>query len=151
LSNDFDEIINLDVCAGFIEMELAEYGDLLEILSLQNTPLPEKVVKYILKPIVQELKILHENGFAHRDVRPENILIKGNLISCLTDFGYTVKTEEGITVKDCSFCYNYAAPELLFGDDIEPDYDAIKADMFSLGKTLLTLISMNGFIDRKSK
>ena len=151
MCNDFDEVIDLGVCAGFIEMELAEYGDLLEILSLRNTPLPEKAIKYILKPIVRELKMLHDNGFAHRDVRPENILIKGNLISCLTDFGYTLKTDEGRTLKDCSFCYNYAAPELLFGDEIEPDYDAIKADIFSLGKTLLTLINMNGFVDRKSR
>ena len=56
-------------------MELADYGDLLEFCSLYNSPLPEKAVKFFMKPVLVELNKLHDNGFAHRDVRPENILI----------------------------------------------------------------------------
>ena len=56
-------------------MELADYGDLQEFCSVYSSPLPEKAVKYFMKPILTELDKLHDKGFAHRDLRPENILI----------------------------------------------------------------------------
>jgi calcium/calmodulin-dependent protein kinase I len=48
-------------------MEYMEYGDLNLYL---EKPLPENEARYITLQVAEGLKLLHENGFAHRDLKP---------------------------------------------------------------------------------
>lgn len=57
--NDADSI--------FIAMEYLRYGDLHHFL---GTPLPEREGQQIVYQIVEGLGFMHENGFAHRDLKP---------------------------------------------------------------------------------
>lgn len=41
----------------------------------------------IFKQIAYGVKFLHEMGIAHKDLKPENVLIDGNGIAKLCDFG----------------------------------------------------------------
>lgn len=40
-----------------------------------NRPLPEDVLRKIIKQIAETLAFLHKMKIAHRDIKPENILI----------------------------------------------------------------------------
>jgi len=44
-------------------------------------------VKQIFRPIMQSLKVIHENGYIHRDISPSNIIFNRNNGAKLLDFG----------------------------------------------------------------
>jgi serine/threonine protein kinase len=51
----------------FIAMEYFPFGDLQNYLSL---PLAEKEVQQITFQVLEGLSFMHDNGFAHRDLKP---------------------------------------------------------------------------------
>jgi len=55
--------------ALFIAMEYLELGDLQHYL-LQAPPLPEQEAGEITFQILEGLSFMHENQFAHRDLKP---------------------------------------------------------------------------------
>jgi hypothetical protein len=52
----------------FIAMEYLEHGDLRKFL---RKPFPEGEAKDIAIQLVEGLSFMHDNGFAHRDLKPE--------------------------------------------------------------------------------
>ncbi len=63
------QIVNRIIC-----MEYAKSGDLCNYL-VKYAPLSEKLVKRIIKQLVEALTYLHDNSIAHGDLKPDNILI----------------------------------------------------------------------------
>jgi serine/threonine protein kinase len=57
-----------DIRSTYITMEYFPLGDLQSHLS---GPLPETDVQVIVYQVLQGLEHLHNNGFAHRDLKPE--------------------------------------------------------------------------------
>lgn len=53
----------------FNAMEYFELGDLQTYLS-NSLPLPELEAKDVSSQILEGLSYMHENGFAHRDIKP---------------------------------------------------------------------------------
>jgi serine/threonine protein kinase len=51
----------------FIAMEYVELGDLENILV---APLPELEAREIIRQVLRSLEYMHENRFAHRDLKP---------------------------------------------------------------------------------
>lgn len=51
----------------FITMEYLPDGDLHKCL---NSPLPEDEAQHIVFQILEGLDFMHNNGFAHRDLKP---------------------------------------------------------------------------------
>lgn len=51
-------------------MEYLELGDLHDYLHGQKQPLPEFEVQRIMSQILEGLDLMHENGYAHRDLKP---------------------------------------------------------------------------------
>jgi serine/threonine protein kinase len=52
-------------------MEYVEQGDLFTYLKVSKQPLPEKEVAEIMYQILVGLDMMHENKFAHRDLKPQ--------------------------------------------------------------------------------
>ncbi|OQE41017.1 hypothetical protein PENCOP_c005G04847 [Penicillium coprophilum] len=81
----------------FIAMEYLELGDLFAYLQ-SRPPVPEAEAKEIAYQILEGLTMMHENGFAHRDLKPNNILIKSHPPDKwwikLADFGITKRIDE---------------------------------------------------------
>ena len=70
-------------------MELADGGDFLDLLH-KTKALPESRARYFYSQFGDALRYMHGIGFAHRDIKCENILLnKQHTRAMLTDFGFT--------------------------------------------------------------
>ncbi|SLM34673.1 camk protein kinase [Lasallia pustulata] len=58
--------------AVFLAMEYFSYGDLAQYL---KSPLSEPEIKQITEDVVEGLKVMHAEGFTHRDLKPQNIFV----------------------------------------------------------------------------
>lgn len=61
-------------------------GNLYELMKNRDRPFQETSIRNIMYQIMQGLAFMHKNGFFHRDVKPENMLVRGDLIK-VADFG----------------------------------------------------------------
>lgn len=62
--------------------------DLFECIE-QHSRLPEKYAKYVFAQLIDVVGCLHYNGFVHRDIKDENIVIDDKYRMKLIDFGST--------------------------------------------------------------
>ena len=92
---------------------------------------------------VRGVRYLHECGFVHKDIKPENIFLpskqpdaKGNPpVGKIADFGFTTRIKVGAKAR-LQGTPGYLAPELL-----EPNQtESTAADLYSLGVTLTQII-----------
>ncbi|KAH6876564.1 kinase-like domain-containing protein [Thelonectria olida] len=122
----------------FIAMEYHPLGDLESYLS---KPLPEVEARAISFQILQGLVFMHQSQFAHRDIKPGNILVqqKGpNWWVKISDFGAS-KQIESTALRTQVGTEPYLAPEVrgLFAPsdlDLEPNQGfSLAVDIWSVG------------------
>ena len=53
----------------------------------------ESMCRHLLKQMLMALNYLHTQGFAHRDLKPQNILLTRNYEVKLVDFGFAASTK----------------------------------------------------------
>ncbi|KAL3447784.1 kinase-like domain-containing protein [Aspergillus insuetus] len=97
----------------FIVMEHMKYGSLASHLTV---PLPEEEVKQITVQVLDGLGCLHENGFVHRDLKPDNILVasKGpRWWVKIGEFGFSKRTSGDSSLHSIVGTRRYFAPEML--------------------------------------
>jgi len=133
----------------FILMEIMRGGDLFGYIKRAGsvTPMPEATAKVFMRQILAGVSHCHERGVAHRDLKPQNIMLtakEGGVVK-LIDFGlahqYTRRPDGGydrsaLLIDRCG-TRSYCAPEVLAGKG----YDGFEADMWSLGSTLFVMLS----------
>lgn len=98
----------------------------------------ELELKKILRDVCLGLNYLHRNLIVHLDVKPENILISKASTYKLGDMGQSALAKlssDEIEEGDA----RYLAPELLNSEEYPEKPELTKADVFSLGITLLEL------------
>ena len=98
----------------FFVMDYAPHGLLRQYCEREKLlPLPF-VVKYI-KQIAEALQYVHDQGYIHRDVKPENILLDAQRNIWLCDFGIaiTIPSLFHDHVSDVGGTVEYMAPEQL--------------------------------------
>jgi serine/threonine protein kinase len=93
-----------------IVMEYVEGEDLSEIVDRRGS-LPEiEAVNYISQ-IGQALAVMHEKGFLHRDIKPQNIMIRaGKQEAVLIDFGVAREFVTDVTMMHTQTLTNGFAP-----------------------------------------
>jgi serine/threonine protein kinase len=105
-------------------------GRSLAELIRDDGPLPIDLGLGVAAGVGSGLDALHDQGIVHRDVKSANVLLDGNSVAMLTDFGlakgraYTVLTKAGQVMGTL----DYLAPELIKG---EPATTA--TDLYALG------------------
>lgn len=67
-------------------------GDLVNLMS--NYDVPEKWAKFYCAEVVLALEAIHNMGFVHRDVKPDNMLLDALGHLKLADFGTCMKMDE---------------------------------------------------------
>jgi serine/threonine protein kinase len=108
-------------------------GDLLSWI-IENRIENLSTLKRLFYDVVLAVQYLHNQGIAHNDIKPENVMINSAGRAVLVDFGYA---------KDFAFAGDnakngtlmYAAPELLRPGT----YDTQKADIWSLAILLYVM------------
>ncbi|XP_069696444.1 dual specificity mitogen-activated protein kinase kinase 7-like isoform X2 [Periplaneta americana] len=111
-----------------------------KLLKRLRKAIPEEILGKVTYATVKALHYLKEtHGVIHRDVKPSNILLdeKGNVKLC--DFGISGRLVDSKAKTRSAGCAAYMAPERIDPPDpTKPDYD-IRADVWSLGITLVEL------------
>ncbi|XP_040611892.1 sperm motility kinase X-like [Mesocricetus auratus] len=117
-------------------MEHAAGGDLLSHIEEVGC-LQEEETHCIFTQMACAVNYCHENSIAHRDIKPDNILLdsKGNVKLC--DFGLAIRVTSGQRFKGFCGTLEYCAPEIF--TDVE--YDPQANDIWSMGVVLYTMVT----------
>jgi len=117
----------------YLAMDRIEGESLADLLEREG-PLPPRRAAELLLPIAKALAHAHAEGFLHRDVKPENLLIDPAGECYLTDFGLAVDLREGERLTHTHQSLGtpaFMAPEQLRGHNRDR-----RVDVYSLGATL---------------
>src|ERR1017187_7738275 len=106
-----------------IVMELINGVSLLEILVHQGGTAPEAAL-VVLQGSLLGLAAAHQRGVVHRDYKPANVLVNGDGVSKLTDFGLAVRTGDRPAPAGT---LTYVAPEQIAGAPASPAGDVYSA------------------------
>ncbi|XP_023208445.1 MAPK/MAK/MRK overlapping kinase isoform X3 [Xiphophorus maculatus] len=109
-----------------------------ELIQGRRTPLPDQTVKSYMYQLCRSLEHIHRCGIFHRDVKPENILIKQNVLK-LGDFGSCRSVYSKPPHTEYISTRWYRAPECLLTDG----YYTQKMDVWSAGCVFFEILSLH--------
>uniref|UniRef100_A0A3B3U7Q0 MOK protein kinase n=1 Tax=Poecilia latipinna TaxID=48699 RepID=A0A3B3U7Q0_9TELE len=109
-----------------------------ELIQGRRTPLPDQTVKSYMYQLCRSLEHMHRCGIFHRDVKPENILIKQNVLK-LGDFGSCRSVYSKPPHTEYISTRWYRAPECLLTDG----YYTQKMDVWSAGCVFFEILSLS--------
>ncbi|KAG5178509.1 kinase-like domain-containing protein [Tribonema minus] len=126
----------------YMVMELVKGHELYDEI-VEQVMLPEPRARKYFRQIVDGIAYLHSQGVVHRDLKPENILVSSDGVIKITDFGLSAMCGRGNSHRRqrsvCGTPY-YTAPEV-FGGGGARSYDARRADVWSAGIVLFTMLA----------
>jgi len=101
----------------------------------------ESKVSQVCLGLVKGLAYLHEHLIAHRDIKPDNLLVDENFCLKIIDFDIAIRVEdEDEEVDDQCGTEHWMAPEVQKKLRLSP----IKADRWACGRVLLFLLDKVG-------
>lgn len=109
-----------------------------ELIRGKRHYLPERKVKHYMYQLLKSVEHMHRHGIFHRDVKPENILIKEDLLK-LADFGSCRSVYSKQPYTEYISTRWYRAPECLLTDG----YYTYKMDMWSVGCVFFEILSLH--------
>lgn len=131
-------------------MEYCPLGDLLA--QHRKQPFTRGQVIQVIAQATSALRYLHQNGVAHRDLKPQNILVRSRqpVDIAVSDFGLATK-DRGLMSTQGTGTYVFMAPEVAaeFVRDkdgrkkVQTKYDN-RADIWSMGLVALDLLLDRG-------
>ncbi|KAK7391755.1 hypothetical protein VNO78_20176 [Psophocarpus tetragonolobus] len=120
-------------------VEYAAGGELFARISRRGR-LSESTARRYFQQLVSALRFCHRNGVAHRDLKPQNLLLDGDGNLKVSDFGLSALPEQlknGLLHTACG-TPAYTAPEILRRSG---GYDGSKADAWSCGLILFVFVA----------
>jgi len=119
---------------SYILMEYAPYGDFYDLIITKRIQFDEKLVRTYFHQLIQGLEYLHNRGFAHMDIKPDNILLSEDFELKITDFDLSYYEGDDFLTGRGTPCYR--APELVVESNCPFPQ---KADIYAAGIFLFVL------------
>ena len=126
--DEFNLYLVLDVCLG---------GDLR--FNLNHAPrkrLSRERARFYTAQLVLALEYVHAQGYLHRDIKPDNLLLDADGNLKLTDFGVAKRPDNIDECTSSSGTHGYIAPEVYARGHVH----GRQAEWFSMGVVLFELI-----------
>ncbi len=122
---------------NFIVMEYIR-GRTLKQMILQRGALPKDEAVEIMKQLVSAVNHAHENNIIHRDIKPQNVLVKDDGTVKITDFGIALAHDAiQLTQSDAVLgSAHYIAPETTKGE-----VATVQTDIYALGIVFYELLT----------
>jgi eukaryotic-like serine/threonine-protein kinase len=129
----------------YLVTEFVEGADAAKLADMRGGRLPYREAALIVSQALDALAYAHTQGYIHRDIKDQNILVSGswpNYTSKLTDFGlaksFTQSGMSGITMAgDMAGTFAYMPPEQIRDfRDVRP-----AADIYAMGMTAYSLVT----------
>eukprot|EP00253_Pinus_taeda_P005733 PITA_05733 len=119
-------------------------SDLSHIIKNRGRPFLENEVRNISFQLFKALTRMHKEGYCRRDLKPENLLMSGDVIK-IADFGLAmnIPEEAGTPLNSYVVTGPYRAPELLLGST---DYD-FAIDIWAVGAIMVQLFTSYPFFN----
>ncbi len=125
----------------FLIMEYVDGRSLGQALS-ETGAMPLRDVFQVSRQVASALQYLHKEGYLHRDVKPDNVLLDGAGMVKLCDLGFAVPipkhaAEPGTRVATAVGTVGYMSPEVASGRAAL----TVGSDIYSLGILLFALLT----------
>jgi len=131
----------------FLAMEYVE-GDRITAFSDRHRLTVGQRIELVLK-VCDAVQYAHQNMILHRDLKPSNILVTGEGVPKLVDFGIAkLLTAESLTAEGTSAAMtpDFASPEQIRGETL-----TAATDVYSLGVLLYRLLTGKMPNDRRGR
>ncbi|XP_076062418.1 serine/threonine-protein kinase grp-like [Oratosquilla oratoria] len=118
-------------------LEFAAGGDLSD--EIGHSGMGEEQAHFYFVQLISGVGYLHAQGIAHRDLKPNNLLLTEDRVLKIGDFGLSAEfLSEGkeVYLRGAFGTRNYVAPEVFSGR-----YRGVPADLWSCGIILVELIT----------
>ncbi len=121
----------------FIVMEYIR-GKTLKQLTLTRGALSKEEALDVMKQLVSAISTAHKKGIIHRDIKPQNVLVKDDGSIKVVDFGIALAHDAMQLTNSDSILgsVHYLAPEIARGENA-----TVQSDIYSLGIVLFELLS----------
>ncbi|MHC5079761.1 MAG: bifunctional serine/threonine-protein kinase/formylglycine-generating enzyme family protein [Planctomycetota bacterium] len=122
----------------YLAMELVEGQSVGDLIKNKRAVKIQESLR-IIKEAAKGLRIAHEKGIVHRDIKPDNIMINNSGVIQVADFGLARDTESASSLSGSGEIVGtpyYISPEQIDVQDVDP-----RADIYSLGATIYHLIT----------
>ena len=121
--------------APYLAMELIDGPTLMALL--EHGPLLAAYAAAVVARLAETLADLHRDGIIHRDVKPQNVMLRRPLDPVLTDFGVAYCAKIGdVRADELSGTPASMAPEQITGATLDG-----RTDVFALGILLYRLVT----------
>ena len=123
---------------AYMVMDYEKGDSLTEKLKDPHLTMPEKELSAILFPLLDGLERVHDANIIHRDIKPDNILIRPDGSPVFIDFGAARRRRpDGQKTQFPMFTPNYAAPEQYYDLGEQGKW----TDIYELGATLYRAVT----------
>jgi eukaryotic-like serine/threonine-protein kinase len=121
----------------YIAMEYLPGGTLKDRI-MRKGALPPRTAAAVALQIAEALRVAHERGVIHRDIKPHNILITESGDVKVTDFGIARAASSSTMTRTGSILgtAHYISPEQAMGEPVGPT-----SDLYSLGIVLYEMLT----------
>ncbi|ROZ64006.1 serine/threonine-protein kinase [Kocuria soli] len=111
----------------FLVMEFVEGGTLRDVLNRKRFLTPDQMFQ-VLRPLLAGLASAHAAGLVHRDMKPENVLMRPDGTVKVADFGLSRGADQQTATGPVLGTVAYAAPELVKEEPVDA-----RSDVYSVG------------------